>query len=136
MKLLLPVTIFGLLLSYSVCSMERTENFSLEIIKSKKNIILKLENLSGNACQLELDAIKITRSKHNVKGSIELTYGRNLHKECLDLETTILPHVIIERSNQLPGIGPNKGSYDIYINGEYYNSLRFFNPTGFETGNG
>jgi len=116
--------------------MERSEIFNLEIIKSKKNIILKLENLSGNACQLELDAIKITRSKHNVKGSIELTYGRNLHKKCLDPETTILPPVTIERSNQLPGIGPKKGAYDIYINGEYYNSLRFFNPTGFETGNG
>jgi hypothetical protein len=136
MRNLIPVLLIGLFCSTSLFSEEIIGRFELKIIKNKKEITLNLENFFPNACQLELNSIKITRSRPRSKGSIELTYNRNLNKECRGPESSKLRSVIIKRSNQLPGIGPKKGSYDIIINGEYYKSIKFFGLVGYETNNG
>jgi hypothetical protein len=113
-----------------------TENFYLEISKTKNEVLLHVENLDRNTCQLNLDQIKIKRSSRTQKGVVELYYSRNLEKKCTDPESTELKPVRIPRSNQLPGIGPNKGSYDFFINGRFYRNLKFFNLNGWETRNG
>lgn len=128
--------IFLILFFTRIACADTVGTFQLKIKKNAENIILEIYNLDGNACQLELDSINITKSKHNQKGIIALIYSRDVLKNCvLPQETKLIP-VIIPRDSQLPGIGPKKGSYDFYINGEYYDSLKFYNLTGFETNNG